>query len=263
MRRIKTKWSLREFEDDISVTTEAAPAHQINNGIKNPESPYRKFIGCSICGSPMYGSSSKGSNGTLYLTYHYNKGHYLRVQKAELETMVIEFIKDIRLNREHVEPITNTVMTEWERQQKHQAVDIGCYDQQIKELELEAEVTVRKLKMVESETAIKYMEADLMNIEQKIQMIKSEKENQITEKPINMAEIMPRVTYFLEHLDNLLIQQIDPVKKAQFFGVFFDRIPTYEEIKSRTKNSAVLPGGECAISGHYDCCSWFGGSSQT
>ena len=233
---------ITEFDNDITVTTEAAPAHQINKGIKNPEFPYRKFIGCSKCGNPMYGSSSKGSNGTLYPAYHCNKGHYFRVPKAELEATVIEFVKHIRLNREHVELITKTVMTEWERRQEHQAADIGRYDQQIKELELEAEVTVRKLKMVESETAIKYMEADLMNIEQKIQMIKTEKEKKMTEEPVNMANIMPRVTYFLEHLDRLLIQQIDPVKKAQFFGVFFDRIPTYEEIKSRTKNSAVLPG---------------------
>lgn len=81
-----------------------------------------------------------------------------------------------------------------------------------------------------------------MNIERKIQAINTEKEAKIAEEPVDMAKIMPRVTYFLEHLDKLLVQQIDPVKKAQFFGVFFDRIPTYEEIKSRTKNSAVLPG---------------------
>jgi len=38
--------------------------------------------------------------------------------------------------------------------------------------------------------------------------------------------------YFLENLNKLLFKQINPVQKAQFFGVFFDRIPTYEEIKT-------------------------------
>ena len=45
---------------------------------------------------------------------------------------------------------------------------------------------------------------------------------------------MSRVKYFLENLDELLVKQIDPVKKAQFFSVFFDRIPTYGELKTGT-----------------------------
>ena len=57
-----------------------------------------------------------------------------------------------------------------------------------------------------------------------------------------MAQVVGRIKYFLEHLDKVLVKQIDPVKKAQFFGVFFSRIPTYEELKSRTENKALLTG---------------------
>jgi hypothetical protein len=51
-----------------------------------------------------------------------------------------------------------------------------------------------------------------------------------------------RVKYLFEDLDKVLVKQIDPVKKAQFFGVFFERIPTYEELKTRTENKALITG---------------------
>ena len=231
---------ITELGNDIRIETEIAPPHQVNKGIKNPEFPYRKFIGCSKCGSPLYGSSSRGYNGTLYPAYHCNKGHYFRVSKMELEATVIEFVKRISLSQEQIDFMTNTVMSEWEHRQDRIAADITQFDRQIKELELETEVTIRKLKFLESETALKYMETDLINIEQKIRELRIEKEKKSTEEPTNIGKIVDRVKYFLENLDKLLIKQIDPVKKAQFFSVFFDRIPKYEEIKSRTENTSKI-----------------------
>jgi hypothetical protein len=44
----------------------------------------------------------------------------------------------------------------------------------------------------------------------------------------------------VEHLDELLIQQIDPVKKAQFFGLLFNKTPTYEDINCGTPKKGLL-----------------------
>ena len=226
----------------LDMKIEAAPPHQVNKGIKNPEFPYRKYIGCSKCGSAMYGSSNRGYNGTLYPSYSCSKGHYFRVPKAELELTVIDFIKRISLSEQQIDIISTAVMTEWERRLRSVEDDIAVFNKQIKELELDAEMTVRKLKMVESETAIKYMEQDLLSIEKRIRELKAEKEAKMTEEPADMGKIMSRVKYFLENLDQLLVKQIDPIKKAQFFSVFFDRIPTYEELKTGTENGAILTG---------------------
>ncbi len=226
-----------EHGDEIEIQKEVAPPHQLNKGLKNPEFPYRKFIGCSKCGSPMYGSSSKGYNGTYYPAYHCNKsGHYFRVPKAELEATVAEFVRSIMLSQEQSDVIIGTVMGEWEDRQQNVADDLSRYDQQIKELEIEAELTVKKLKVLESEIAIKYMENDLMNIEKQIRELKVAREQKVADEPVNMSKVIARVKYFLENLDELLLKQIDPIKKAQFFAVFFDKIPRYSEIKSRTEN---------------------------
>jgi hypothetical protein len=45
--------------------------------------------------------------------------------------------------------------------------------------------------------------------------------------------------YFLEHLEYLLLQQMNPVAKAGYFGVLFDKAPTYEEIKFGTPKTAA------------------------
>jgi site-specific DNA recombinase len=228
--------------DDITVKTELAPPHQVNKGVRNPDFPYRKFVGCSVCSSPMYGSTSRGRNGTLYPAYHCNKGHYFRIPKDEFEATIIEFVKHIMMTPEQIELITKAVMGEWERRQQSVEADLERYDEQVKQLEVEAELTVKKLKYLESETAIKYMEGDLMAIEQKISKLKEDRKEKTTDESVNMSQVVGRVKYFLENLDKLLIKQIDPVKKAQFFGVLFDKIPTYEEIKTRNINNALLTG---------------------
>lgn len=236
------KIAIVEADGELTLKVEKPPLFQRSKGVRNPEFPYRKFVGCSKCGSPMYGSSSKGYNGTLYPAYHCSKGHYYRIPKAELENTVTDFIRRISLRPEQIEIITNAVMKEWGNRQTLIEEDIKSFDTQIKELELEADVTVRKLKMVESETAIKFMEADLLKIEQKVRELKIEREKKMNQEPIDMNKVMSRVKYFLERLDELLVKQIDPVKKAQFFGAFFERIPKYSELKSGTEKGALLTG---------------------
>ncbi len=41
-------------------------------------------------------------------------------------------------------------------------------------------------------------------------------------------------------MDKLLLQQINPIKKAQFFGVLFDKIPNYSNINPGKQNSPLL-----------------------
>lgn len=38
---------------------------------------------------------------------------------------------------------------------------------------------------------------------------------------------------FVENLDELVVKQIDPVKKAQFFGLIFKTLPTYADLCGR------------------------------
>lgn len=162
-------------------------------------------------------------------------------------------MKRITLPQAQIDLISGMVMTEWENRQKLIENDIARFDEQINALELEAAQTVRKIKYLESEAAIKYMEEDLLKIEQRIKQIKTDRDKKANQNPVNMTQVMSRVKYFLENLDKILVKQIDPVKKAQFFGVFFERIPTYEEIKTGTEKKALITGiAELFQLGYHD-----------
>ncbi|HUD07469.1 MAG TPA: hypothetical protein VMQ52_00065 [Candidatus Saccharimonadales bacterium] len=81
-----------------------------------------------------------------------------------------------------------------------------------------------------------------MKIEKQITVLGGKKAELESKKPIDISKILNRVKYFVENLDKLLIQQIDPIKRAQFFGAIFDKLPTYEEIKSRKPKTPLFTG---------------------
>ena len=95
-------------------------------------------------------------------------------------------------------------------------------------------MTASKIKLVSNETAIKYIEEDIVRIEQQIKELEAAKAKKASHKPIDWRLLKARVRYLAEHFDELLFKQIDPVKKAQFFVALFDKLPTFEDLKSGT-----------------------------
>lgn len=53
---------------------------------------------------------------------------------------------------------------------------------------------------------------------------------------------MQYAKYFLQHMDYLLLQQIDPLKKADFFSRYFRSNTNLAEIASVTKDGTELTG---------------------
>lgn len=104
----------------------------------------------------------------------------------------------------------------------------------------EAKLTVEKIKKLTSDIAIKYMEEDLLKIEDQIAQLLQEKENIIVEKPIDMREVMAYIKYYLDNIKYLLLDQKDPVLRANAFDVLFDEAPTYKEINDGTRNFASV-----------------------
>lgn len=53
-----------------------------------------------------------------------------------------------------------------------------------------------------------------------------------------MEAVMKRIGYFLEHLEELLIDMTNPRKRAAIFGFIFDEMPTYADLTSGTPKLA-------------------------
>ena len=72
-----------------------------------------------------------------------------------------------------------------------------------------------------------------------IQQLEHEKlEKKNVEITIDMGNVMEYIGYFLEHLEELLIDSTNSLKRASFFGLLFDDMPTYAELSYGTPKLA-------------------------
>lgn len=126
--------------------------------------------------------------------------------------------------------LEKAVIEEWDKRQREVHKDDINIESKISQLKTQALLTVEKIKMLTSEVAIKYMEEELVKIELQIAELQVEKEKMVQSSPTDMRIIMAYVKYFLEHMENLLLEGPNPIQKASYFGVLFDKAPTYEEI---------------------------------
>ena len=103
----------------------------------------------------------------------------------------------------------------------------------IDEIKNSIKLNMDKIKYLSSATTIKYIEEEVESDQEKIRLLEQEKLNTSkSKKGINMAEVMEYVTYFLEHLEELLIDTLNPLKRAAFFNLIFDTAPTYSDLTS-------------------------------
>jgi site-specific DNA recombinase len=238
----RDKLTLRESDGIIELTRQDTPEFQLRKGTHDADYPYRKVVTCSKCSSPLYGSAAKGRH-KYYPAYHCNKrGHYFRVSKEAFETTIEDFIHKITFTQEHIDDLMKAIEIVWQQRQQETGKGEVVIEQRIQDLQTQAIATVSKIKLLSNETAIKYMEDDLVKLEGQIKELVEQKAKLKGDKPVSFDIVMKYTRYFLEHLDYLLLQQSDPIKKASFFGVIFNQTPTYEQIASGTADPSKLTG---------------------
>ena len=81
-----------------------------------------------------------------------------------------------------------------------------------------------------------------MKIEAEITELESEKEQKQANEPVDFTVVIKSLKYFLQNLDYLLLKQIDPIKRANFLGVIFNKPPTYEDIVSGPADISKITG---------------------
>lgn len=233
------KITIVQEDGKITIYKRKPPEYLVKKGVRNPDFPYKRIVMCPHCEKPLFGSASKGRLGKYYPAYHCNKrGHYFRVPQGEFDKTIERFIKNINLAPGYSDALTNAVITEWDKRQKEMHKDEITFDTKITELKTQIKMTVDKIKLLTSEVAIKYMEQDIIKMEEQMAEFLSEKEKAETTKPIDMKIVMAYIQYFLEHFEFLLLNQSNPINKAGHLGVLFDVAPTYQEINSGTPKLA-------------------------
>ena len=233
------KITIVEEDGKISINKWKAPEYLIKKGTRNKDFPYKRAVMCPHCRRPLFGSASRGRLGKYYPAYHCNKrGHYFRVPQGKFNEVVTRFIKNIELPDGYAKALTKVVIDEWEKRKEVSTKDQINIDTRIEELNAQAKLTADKIRYLNSEIAIKYVEADLIKIDKEIAGLVSEKNKGLDKDSDDLNVVMKYIEYFLEHMDDLLLRSEDPEVRAKYFGVLFNQAPTYEEIDSGTPDFA-------------------------
>lgn len=227
----KGKVTILEENGEITIYKRKAPEYLIKKGVRNADFAYRKIVMCPLCQKPFFGSASRGRLGIYYPAYHCNKrGHYYRVPKKDFEETIAKFVKNIHLSQGYADELVKTVTSEWDKRNVETVRDDVSIESKITELNSQIQMTLSKIKYLTSETAIKYIEDEVGKMKQDISKLLEEKVKQA--KGYDIRVVMAYIKYFLEHMDELLLSNPDPLLKASYFGVLFDKAPTYLEIFS-------------------------------
>ena len=215
----------------ITIEKEKAPDYLVHKQVLNPEFPYKKHVYCPKCNKPLFGSASKGRSGKYYPAYHcHARGHYFRVPCDEFMDTVHAFIGKLDLTPEYIEYLKKEVIELWNAQQKSTQEDNTHIERKIEDLRAQARSVVDKIRFLSSEVSIKYMEKDLIDIEAEIQKLEDAKEHPIDTKEVNIEEVMELIGFYLEHLENLLLDREKPLRNAELFSLLFEQPPTYDEL---------------------------------
>jgi hypothetical protein len=162
------------------VTRASKLAKFAKKNVYNADFPYRKTVTCPDCKHSLLGSASRGRLGKYYPAYHCsNHSHYFRVRKPEFDEVITNFIKSIIVDPERAEQLLKAVETIWEARQAQSQNDNAISKKRQEQLEEQIRVIVDRMKLISSETALKYMETDLTKLEEQIAHLRLKDEGRI------------------------------------------------------------------------------------
>ena len=211
--------------------------------VYNEEFPYRKVVTCPHCHNSLLGSASRGRLGKYYPAYHCSHhGHYFRVPKDQFDATIESFINRIMISPERFDEVAQAVIKVWEQRNAKVQGETVLRDNRRIELEAQIRVIVDKMKLISSPTAIKYMEEELVELEQQINNLETRKEEQMNQNTVDMPTILTYIKYFVEHMKDLLIDHCNPILRARYFGVIFDTVPNFAELTCGTPEIEKIPG---------------------
>jgi site-specific DNA recombinase len=242
-RANKGKRTIIEMPNNkIVITDNVAPEHATPKGTRHPDFAFKNFVMCPECNKPLLGSSSRGKTGNYYSYYHCDKrGHKFRVKKEELEMRVLEFVGGLAFSQEDIDTLFAAIRAAYDKRTAYYQTQINIIDSKIENLTQQARSMAKNFATI-APSAQQYLNDELEDVDKQIKQLSLERMEMESKKPMNIDRVIARVKYFVENLDKLIVKQIDPVKKAQFFGLIFKSLPTYADLCGRNQNSPLFTG---------------------
>ena len=223
-----------------SASHEAQLMQKVIDACKDKSKGFQ-VVACPKCGKTLSGSASRGKMGAYYPAYHCScNGHYFRVPKPEFDKTLEDFVQTITVKPEYVDDIIAAIAELWRERQAKQLEANQRRLEHRQSLQNQIRATVDRMRIVTSETALTYLEEDIISAENELANLDKEIANQ-SNLQAEFDQVLQYATYILEHLPELLLDLCNPLRKAAFFAAVFNKIPTYDEINFGTHKNSPPP----------------------
>jgi hypothetical protein len=223
----------------IKIYKGKPPMWQQRKNKNNPLYPYKPYVTCPICKNPLLGSASRGKSGKYFAAYHCNRGHYFRIKIADFDKTIDYFCRQLRFDEEFKKRFSEIVLEEWNKRQRTVSELNISLNKQVANIESEINLTKEKIKSVSSQMVIDMLANDIEKLQQNKVKLIQQRDNKEDEQ-VKIETLIAYTEYFMEHLHDLLLGGDDKQKNAAIFGLIFDQIPTYEELKNGTPKLSPL-----------------------
>ena len=206
----------------------------------NPLYPYKQYVLCPQCSYKLKGSASTGKLGKKHPAYHCSLGHpSFRVRLKDFNETIESFVTRVNFSDEFKKKLASITLEELQKRITSTAKDSVLSDKTVSQLKSEKQMIVDTFKNLSSPVAIKALEEELEKVEFKLLEATQERDNKEDEQ-LNLETLFNHCKYYIEHLEELILGGTDPIQNAAFFGLIFDKLPTYEELKHGTPSLAPL-----------------------
>ncbi len=239
-RANKGKMFIKENEDSSVEMVYGSPTSTaVRRNRSNPLFPF-KFIRCSLCSKPFFGSSPRGKAGKKFPTYHCKRDHkYYGINKATFENTVEVFIRNLHFRPGLLQSLEQTFLAKYrERQEEIITISSAIYDN-IAELKREQADKINAIVATNSSVIREKLEENVEELEIRIKAAQKESAKiQVTEDDIK-AFIQEAKT-IMEHPAEILLNPVDIRAQEDLFKLVFNEIPTYEEILNGTPKMSFI-----------------------
>lgn len=151
-----------DSRNEITIRHKAVPEHLKTKKILNPDFPYKQVVACPECGRTLSGSKTRGKKGVYYPAYHCaHDGHYFRVPKPEFDKTIEDFVRAITINPDYIDDTIAAIAELWRERQSEQVEAQRQRLEHRESLQSQIKATVDRMRVITSETALKYLEGIL------------------------------------------------------------------------------------------------------
>lgn len=236
------------YEDGLYYIIKGTPEEwRLRKDKDNPMYPYKHYVTCPWCLYPLKGSASTGKGGKKHPAYHCNltDKHTGRPQKTYRITLknfnevIDSFCSNITFSDEFKVKFRSIVLEEWEKREKNISTDSVALHQNLGNLEQEIINLKDTIKRIKDPELIEEYEAELQELKMKklnAGMTLSKKEDE----QLKIETVINQIEYFMEHPKSMLFGSTNPHQNAAMFGLLFEELPTFEDLKHGTPKLACI-----------------------